>query len=100
LQWFPCQLVHFPCRYLGVPLSIYKLKKVDLVPLVDAVADRLPVWKSKLMSKVGRTTLTKVTLTAIPIQVSIAVELLPWIYKEIDKLRRAFIWTGFSSGAW
>jgi hypothetical protein len=60
LQWFPCQLlVNFLCRYLGVPLSIYKLKKNDFAPLVDVVADRLPVWKSKLTSKAGRTTLTK-----------------------------------------
>jgi hypothetical protein len=90
-HWFPCQLVHFPCRYLGIPLLIYKLKKGDLIPLVDAVADRLPVWKSKFMSKVGRTMLTKVTLTAIPIHVSIAVEVSPWIYKEINKIRRACV---------
>jgi hypothetical protein len=31
---------------------------------------------------------------AIPIHVSITVEVSPWIYKEIYKLRRAFIWTG------
>jgi hypothetical protein len=75
MQWFPCQLVHFPCRYLGVPLSIYKLKKGDLISLVEAVADRLPTWKSRFMSRAGRTTLTKVTLTAIPIHVSIAVDI-------------------------
>jgi hypothetical protein len=55
--------------------------------LVDVVVDRLSVWKSKFMSKAGRTTLTKVTLTAIPIHVSIAVKVSPWIYKEIDKIR-------------
>jgi hypothetical protein len=79
-------VVHFPCRYLGVPLSIYKLKKDDLIPLVDAMADRLPIWKSMFTSKVGRTMVTKVTLIVIPIHVSIAVEVSPWIYKEIDKL--------------
>jgi hypothetical protein len=36
---FPCQLVHFPCRYLGIPLSVHKLKKADLQPLVDMVVD-------------------------------------------------------------
>jgi hypothetical protein len=41
-QCFPCQLVHFPCKYLGVPLSIYKLKKSYLQPLVDSMVDRLP----------------------------------------------------------
>jgi hypothetical protein len=93
MQWFPCQLVHFLCKYLGVPVPIYMLKQGDLMLLVEAVANRLPTWKSRFMSRVGRT-LTKVTLTAIPIHVSIVVvEVSPWIYKEIDRLRRAFIWT-------
>jgi hypothetical protein len=93
-QWFPCQLVHFPCKYLGIPLSIYKLKRQDLMPLVEAVVDRLPTWKSRFKSRAGHTTLTKVTLTTIPIHVSIVVELSPWIRKEIDKFKRAFIWMG------
>jgi hypothetical protein len=94
MQWSPYQLVHFPCQFLDLPLSIYKLKKGDLIPLVDAVADRIPAWKSKFMSKAGRMTLMMVTLIAIPIHVSIAVEVSPWIYKEIDKIQRAFVWTG------
>lgn len=88
-QSFPCQLVHFPCKYLGIPLSIYKLKKTDLQPLVDAVADRLPTWKGRLLSRVGRSTLTQVTLTAIPIYLN--------CYRAINalnKLFKAFLWTG------
>jgi hypothetical protein len=41
-QAFPCQVVHFPCRYSGLPLSVYKLHKFDLQLLADAVANRLP----------------------------------------------------------
>jgi hypothetical protein len=41
------------------------------------------------MSKAGRTTLTKVTLFAISIHVSIAVLVPLWIYQTIDKLHRA-----------
>jgi hypothetical protein len=59
VQQFPCQLVHFPCKYLVVPLSVHKLHKADLQLLVDSVADRLPTWKSRLMSHAGRTTITK-----------------------------------------
>jgi hypothetical protein len=64
------------------------------MPLVDSVADRFLTWKSRFMSRAGRTTLTKVTLSAIPIHVSIAVEVSLWIYHEIDRLHRAFVWTG------
>jgi hypothetical protein len=62
------------------------VKRSDLIPLVYAVADMLPVWKFKFMFKAGHTTPMKVTRTAIPIHVSIAVEVSPWIYKEIDKI--------------
>jgi hypothetical protein len=58
------------------------------------VAERLPTLKAGLMAHAGRTTLVKAVLSAIPIHVSIAVEIAPTIYKAIDKLRWAFIWMG------
>jgi hypothetical protein len=85
----PCQIAPFPCKFLGVPLSVHKLRKEDLQPLADAVAYRLPSWKARLMSRAGRTTLTKVTLSAI-----LVVKVDPWIIRMVDKLRRAFIWDG------
>jgi hypothetical protein len=74
-------------------LSVHKLKKNDLQPLVDDVADRVPTWKARLMSIAGRTTLTKVTLSAIPIHVSIVVSVSPWIYQAIDRLRYGPWWS-------
>jgi hypothetical protein len=46
------------------------------------------------MSKAGRVTLTKKTLSSIPVHVSIVVVMSPWILKLIVKLQRAFIWAG------
>jgi hypothetical protein len=46
------------------------------------------------MFKAGRVTLTKTTLSSIPVLVSIVVAVSPWIPKLIEKLLRAFIWTG------
>jgi hypothetical protein len=77
LPLFPGQLVHFSCKYLGVSLSIYKLTKGDLQPLVDVASDWLPTWKVSLMLRTGCTTLVKVTLMTIPIHISLVVELLP-----------------------
>lgn len=59
--------------------------------MVDRVAGKLPLWKSKLLAKADRTTLTKVTLTAIPIHISIAVSLSSWMIKSIDKIWKAFV---------
>lgn len=79
-----CRIEEFPCHYLGVPLSVYKLKWSEEQPLVDKVAGHIPGWKGKL-------------LNAIPIHTSIALCLSPWAIKAIDKLRRGFIWVGSES---
>jgi hypothetical protein len=89
-----CKIEAFPCRYLGIPLSIYKLKKMDEQKLIDSVAARIPQWKGKLLNVAGRMALAKATLSAIPVHMSIALCLSPWALEQIDKRRRAFIWCG------
>ena len=94
---FPCSVVNFPCRYLGIPLSLKRLSRADELPLIDAVAARIPTWKAGLLTSAGRVTLTKATLSAIPVHLSIACCLSSWAIAQIDKRRRAFIWTGEES---
>jgi hypothetical protein len=53
----PCDVAAFPCRYLGLPLSIHKLNRHHFQTLVEMVADRLPHWKADLMTRSGRRTL-------------------------------------------
>lgn len=89
-----CKIEAFPCRYLGIPLSIYKLKKMDEQILIDSVAARIPQWKGKLLNVAGRMALAKATLSAIPVHMPIALCLSPWALEQIDKRRRAFIWCG------
>ncbi|WVZ71862.1 hypothetical protein U9M48_020394 [Paspalum notatum var. saurae] len=94
LQVLGCQLGSFPCMYLGVPLNLRKLKHCDEQFIVDKVAARIPKWKGNLLSLVGRLVLVKSTLSAIPVHVSIASCLSSWAVGAIDKLRRAFLWSG------
>jgi hypothetical protein len=75
---FPRAVVPFPCTYLGVPLSLRKLRRVEEQALVDAVASRIPTWKSGLLTHAGQVLLTKVTLSAIPMHISIACCLSGW----------------------
>jgi hypothetical protein len=93
-----CGIQAFPCRYLGIPLSIFKLKKADEQWLIDSVAARIPRWKGEMLNVAGRTALATATLSAIPIHTSIALCLSPWAINQIDKLRRAFIWCGEQMG--
>jgi hypothetical protein len=86
-DWF----LSFPCKYLGVPLSIYRLRKNDELPLIEAVATRIPYWKGGMLNLAGRATLTAVTLSAIPVHLSIAVCLSPWAIEAIDRRKRGFL---------
>jgi len=96
---FPGAVVPFPCTYLGVPLSLRKLRRVEEQALVDAVASRIPTWKSGLLTHARRVLLTKVTLSAIPVHISIACCLSGWAIEQIDKRRRAFLWSGIETTA-
>jgi hypothetical protein len=50
----PCQLLDFLCRYLGLPLTLKRLSRVQMQPFIDRIADQLPSWKADLLSKPGR----------------------------------------------
>jgi hypothetical protein len=93
-QVFPCVVAPFPCKYLGIPLSLTRLRRAHEQAMVDAVAASIPTWKSGLLTNAGRSVLTKVTLTAIPVHLSIACCLFQWAVQQIDKRRRAFLWSG------
>jgi hypothetical protein len=65
MSCFPCELVPFLIRYFEIPLSVSKLPRAALQPLLDKVADRLPLWKGRLLHRSGRLALIKSMLTAI-----------------------------------
>ena len=87
-------LAPFLCKYLGILLTLLKPCRADEQPLIDKVAARIPTWKEGLLNDAGRATLTKVTLSAIPVHVSIASGLFTWALRQIDKRRRTFLWAG------
>ncbi|XP_066311432.1 uncharacterized protein [Miscanthus floridulus] len=89
-----CRIEEFPCRYLGIPLSVRRLRRSDEQPLIDKVAARIPKWNGSLLNVAGRSALVKATMSAISVHMSIVLCLSPWAIESIDKLRRAFIWCG------
>lgn len=69
MQSFQCPVKSFPCTYLGLPLHTRALRKVDVQPLIDKVAARLPRWKGRLMNKAGRLVLVNSVLSAFPVYI-------------------------------
>jgi hypothetical protein len=50
---FPCGLDVFPTMYLGLPLTLKKLSKAQLQPIIELLADLLPAWKANLMTRLA-----------------------------------------------
>lgn len=94
LNSFMGNLKTFPCNYLGIPLHTRKLRKIDLQPLVDKVGARIPGWKGRFFTSAGREVLVKTTLTATPIYHLTVLPQMKWVFKKIDRFRRAFLWKG------
>lgn len=67
-----CTIGSFPCKYLGLPLSIRKLTTPQFQYLVDQLASKLPTWRGASPLKSGRLLLVQSVLCAIPIHALMA----------------------------
>jgi hypothetical protein len=93
-QFLPCQLLEFPCWYLGLPLTLKKPTRDQIQPFIDKIGDQMPEWKADLLSKLGRKILVQYVFTSMIIYLATAVDITAWGWKAMDKFRRSFFWRG------
>jgi len=84
----------FPIRYLGLPLSIRRLRRVDFQLLIDKVAARLSVWRGRNITQAGRVTLTKAVLSSQPVYLLTALSTTNGVLDSIGRHRKRFLWAG------
>jgi hypothetical protein len=82
----------FPLKYLGMPLSNKKPTKQDYQTMIRSVQNKLQYCQATLLSSGGRLTLLNATLSTIQIFFMSTFRLPKWVIKEIDKIRKRFLW--------
>jgi hypothetical protein len=87
----PCRLEDFPIKYLGLPLSIRKLTRPQLQPLIDKLATHLPRWRADLMTRAGRTVHVQFVLTSTVVYHAMTLDIPSWAIKAIDKIRCSYL---------
>ena len=93
-QGLPATRTSFPLRYLGLPLSVWKLKLVDLQFLVDKVASKLTTYEGQNITTIGRTALVKSVITSQLVYPAMLLVIPQTILHNVNKLERAFLWSG------
>jgi hypothetical protein len=88
-----------PLKYLGLQLcASFKLKSM-WTELEELMARRLAPWKRMYLSKVGRVTLIKSTLSNLPTYMMSLYPIPALVAKRIEKIQRDFLWGGLNDEA-
>lgn len=96
LEPFAGQRVNFPIIYLGLPLTLGRLKVVHLQSILDKTRKRLAGWQGRLLNSAGRRELVRSVLSAIPVYTLTSIKVPKQLLVELDKARRRFLWAGDS----
>ena len=94
LHDFSAVRTSFPMRYLGLPLSVKRLKRIHFQYLEDKIAGKLPPWQGRHVASAGCVVLVKAILTAIAIYHLTPLDIPVEVLKKIDSIRRAYLWAG------
>ena len=86
-----CGAATFPCKYLGLSLTIQKQSTTQLVGLVDQLANALPRWKASKLPRSGRMLLIKSVLCAIPLHAMLTLDLPQKMIKAMNKICHGFL---------
>lgn len=94
LDGVPVTRASFPMKYLGLPLSVWQLKRMDFQYLEDKAAGKLVTWEGQNITTIGRTALVKSVISSQAVYAITPLIVPPSSLHNINKLERAFLWSG------
>lgn len=89
-----CEFGLLPATYLGISISGRWPRRQDWEGLILKVRRRLSSWKVQHLSFEGHLTLMNSILSALPTYWMSIFRLPSWVIKEIDRIKRDFLWSG------
>jgi hypothetical protein len=90
----PAKRTQFPTKYLGLPLTTVRLRRVDFQPLVVKTVARFNSWNGRNLNYAGRLTLVKAVLTSHIVYFLTALRAPKAALQDINAKRKQFLWTG------
>uniref|UniRef100_A0A2N9H040 Uncharacterized protein n=1 Tax=Fagus sylvatica TaxID=28930 RepID=A0A2N9H040_FAGSY len=87
-----CKTSTLPMKYLGLPLGASFKSKNIWNPIVEKLERHLAGWRRLYLSKGGRLTLIKSTLSNLPTYFLSLFPIPAAVAKRIDKIQRNFLW--------
>jgi exonuclease III len=98
VQIIGCTKGSFPQPYLGLPLSANKLPVSSFNIYIQKADKFLGSWQADLLNPMGRAVLVNSVLDSILVYLMSSLQLPPSAIEQMDKKRRAFLWSGDKSG--
>ena len=87
-----CKAGLLPTTYLGLPLGALHKSVGIWDPIKERFKRRLATWKRQYISKGGRVTLIRNTMSNLPIYFMSLFSILSLVCKRLEKIQRDFLW--------
>ena len=89
-----CKVAPLPMKYLGLPLGAPFKAKSIWNPIIERMEKHLVGWKRLYLSKGGKVTLIKSTLSSLPTYFLSLFPIPARVAHRLEKIQRDFLWNG------
>ncbi|RVW49119.1 putative ribonuclease H protein [Vitis vinifera] len=91
---FGCKVSRLPSTYLGLPLGARFKEVATWDGVEERLRKRLSIWKRQYISKGGRMTLIRSTLSSMPIYCMSLFQMPRSVSLRLERIQRDFLWGG------